>query len=368
MPSIKDVARLAGVAPITVSRVINDSGYVADKTRKKVEDAIEALGYVPNRVARSLRSKQTNTLALVLTDITNPFWTTIARGVEDVASQEGFSVVLCNTDENEAKEHNYVQVLLQKQVDGFLLVPANSTSRSIGLIQKQQVPLVVLDRTVPNEVDTVKSDSVDGAYRLTQHLLDQGHRYLAMLSGPREVSTAVDRVKGYKQALADFASTDGDGAVRTLHAPMVLYGEFTQRGGYAMMQRLLTLAPVPTAVFAANNFIAIGAFRALREAGLRVPADIALVAFDDLPLTFMLAPFLTVAAQSVYERGRRAAELLLRRLVEEDHGPPTEILMPVEIIIRQSSARRIGEPEAKTVRQRVKEETTNERSYEDDLS
>lgn len=359
MPTIKDVAKLAGVAPITVSRVINDAGYVSDKTRKKVEDAIEALGYVPNRVARSLRSKQTNTLALVLTDITNPFWTTIARGVEDVASQEGFSFVLCNTDENEAKERNYVQVLLQKQVDGFLLVPANSTSRSIGLIQKQQVPLVVLDRRVPNEVDTVKSDSVDGAYRLTKHLLDQGHRYLAMLSGPREVSTAVDRVRGYRQALADFASSQDDGAVSTLHAPMVLYGEFTQQGGYAMMQQVLEMDSPPTAVFAANNFIAIGAFRALREAGMRVPEDIALVAFDDLPLTFMVAPFLTVAAQSVYEMGRCAAQLLLRRLAEENYGPPTEILLPVEIIIRQSSAHRIGEPEKETGRKTVNE-TANE--------
>lgn len=343
MPTIKDVAKMAGVAPITASRVINDSGYVSEKTRKRVEEAIEALGYVPNRVARSLRSKQTNTLALVLTDITNPFWTTIARGVEDVASREGFSVILCNTDESEAKEHSYVQVLLQKQVDGFLLVPANSTSRSIGLIRKQEVPLVVLDRTVPAPVDTVKSDSVDGAYRLTCHLLAQGYRHIAMLSGPREVSTAVDRVKGYQQALADFASTELSEDDEPLHAPMVIYGEFTQQGGYEMMKQLLELAPPPTAVFAANNFIAIGAFRALREAGLQVPEDIALVAFDDLPLTFMLAPFLTVAAQPVYEMGCRAAQLLLRRLVEHERGPAQEILLPVDIIVRRSSGARVKE-------------------------
>lgn len=342
MPTIKDVARVAGVAPITASRVINDSGYVSDKTRQRVEAAIEELGYVPNRVARSLRSKQTNTLALVLTDITNPFWTTIARGVEDVASQEGFSVILCNTDESEAKEHSYVQVLLQKQVDGFLLVPANSTSRSIGLIQKQGVPLVVLDRTVPAPVDTVKSDSVDGAYRLTWHLLEQGYRHIAMLSGPREVSTAVDRVKGYRQALANWATAHHN-VVERPQAPSVIYGEFTQQDGYAMMQQLLKMASPPTAVFAANNFIAIGAFRALREAGLRVPEDIALVAFDDLPLTFMLAPFLTVAAQPVYDMGRRAAQLLLRRLAESDRGPAQEILLPVDIIVRRSSGVRMSE-------------------------
>ncbi|MGC9469217.1 MAG: LacI family DNA-binding transcriptional regulator [Anaerolineae bacterium] len=331
MPTIKDVAKRAGVAPITASRVINDSGYVSEETRRRVEAAIEELGYVPNRVARSLRSKQTHTLALVLTDITNPFWTTVARGVEDAAIEDGFSVILCNTDESGAKEQSYVRLLLQKQADGFLLVPANSTSRSVVLIQKQQVPLVILDRTVASPVDTVRSDSKGGAYQLTRHLLKLGHRRIAVLSGPQGVSTALDRVAGYRQAMT--------GADLPLDDRMVIYGPFTQQGGYEMTRQLLTLPLRPTALFAANNFIAIGAFRALREAGLRVPDDISLVAFDDLPGTFTMEPFLTVAAQQAYEMGRVATQLLLERLTDASKAAsePREIVLPTDLIVRHST-------------------------------
>jgi LacI family transcriptional regulator len=329
MPTIKDVAKRAGVAPITVSRVINDSGYVSDKIRSRVDSAIEDLGYVPNRVARSLRSKQTHTLALVLTDITNPFWTTVARGVEDAASDDGFSVILCNTDESEVKENHYVRVLLQKQVDGFLLVPAHSVSRSVTLIQKQQVPLVVMDRTVPAPVDIVRSDSEGGAYQLVRHLLDLGHRRIAMLSGPPEVSTAQDRVAGYHRALTEMQVPDND---RT-----VVYGAFTQSGGYGMAQALLAANPRPTAFFAANNFIAIGAFRALRESSLRVPEDVSLVAFDDIPPAFTMEPFLTVAAQRAYEMGQAAMGLLLQHLTGATSQGYQEIVLPTDLIIRRSS-------------------------------
>ena len=191
MPNIRDVAKLAGVAPITVSRVVNNSGYVSDETRERVEAAIAELQYVPNSLARSLRFKQTKTIALVLTDITNPFWTTVARGVEDVASQQGFNVILCNTDESETKQAEYLNVLLQKQVDGVLLVPARSSPEPVELIQKQGTAVVVLDRQVPSaRVDVVRSDSETGSYRLVQLLLKLGHRRIAILSGPRDVSTA----------------------------------------------------------------------------------------------------------------------------------------------------------------------------------
>ena len=329
MPTIKDVARLAGVAPITASRVINSSGYVSDDTRRRVEDAVQKLGYVPNRVARSLRSKQTHTLALVLTDITNPFWTTVARGVEDAASGDGFSVILCNTDESEEKEHRYVRVLLQKQVDGFALVPANRTSRSVDLIRKQGVPLVILDRTVPGEVDIVRSDSEGGAYELTRHLLDLGHRRIAMLSGPQSVSTAADRSAGYRRALEEAGLEVDDRLMR--------YRAFTQDGGYAMARQVLAVDPSPTALFAANNFIALGALRALREAGLRVPEDIALVAYDDLPPSFTMEPFLTVAAQRAYEMGQRATQLLLQRLTGDAARSPQEVILPTDLIVRKSS-------------------------------
>jgi LacI family transcriptional regulator len=169
MPTIREVAKRAGVAPITVSRVINNSDYVGQETRQRVEAAIADLGYVPNTLARSLRFKKTNTLALVLPDITNPFWTTVARGVEDAASDRGFNVILCNTDESEAEQTKYLTVLLQKQIDGVLLAPARSAAEPVELIQKQGVPVVVIDRRVPHsQVDLVRGDSERGAYRLTR--------------------------------------------------------------------------------------------------------------------------------------------------------------------------------------------------------
>lgn len=330
MPTIRDVAERAGVSPITVSRVINNSGYVSQETRSRVEAAIAELQYVPNSLARSLRFKRTHTLALVLTDITNPFWTTVARGVEDAASQCGFNVILCNTDENEAKQSEYLHVLLQKQVDGFLLVPARSTPEPITLIQSQKVPAVVLDRQVPGaQVDIVRGDSEGGAYQLVQLLLSLGHRRIAMLSGPVSISTAADRVSGYRRALQE--------AGLEAQAELICYGEYTQESGYQMARKALSLMPRPTALFAANNFIAIGALRALREMGIRVPEDMALVSFDDIPPAFVIEPFLTVAAQPAYEMGRRATELLLARLSGQAPPEYQEIVLPTEIIVRRSS-------------------------------
>jgi LacI family transcriptional regulator len=314
---------------MTVSRVINNSGYVSAETRARVEAAIAELRYVPNTLARSLRSRKTGLLALIVTDITNPFFTTIARGVEDIANENGFNVILCNTDENEDKQVDYLTVLLQKRVDGFLFVPARSTPESVQLIQRQNVPVVVIDRQISGvEVDVVRGDSEQGAYELVNLLLSLGHRRIGMLSGPETISTAAQRVAGYRRALAE-AGVDRDAA-------LVCYGEYTQEGGYQTTQQALFATPRPTALFAANNFIAMGAFRALREAGLSVPEDVALVCFDEAPQSAMIEPFLTVATQPAYEMGRRATELLLARLSNEAPRECQEIVFPVEIMVRKS--------------------------------
>jgi LacI family transcriptional regulator len=326
MSTIRDVARRAGVAPITVSRVINDAAYVSDETRQRVEQAIAELHYVPNKLAQSLRSNRTNILALVLTDITNPFWTTLARGAEDAASEENLNVILCNTDENPVKQANYTRLLLQRQVDGFLLAPTENTVESIAPILRQKVPLVILDRKIPGaQVDVVRGDSEGGAYELARYVIAQGHRRIGFVSGPPTASTSAQRAAGYRRALED-AGLEIDPA-------LISFGEFRQESGYQQMLRLLKVTPPPTALFAANNFLAVGAMRALDELGLEVPGAISVVAFDDLPGA---RPFLTVAVQPAYEMGYRATKLLLEQIANPENAPIQEVVFPVRLIVRES--------------------------------
>ncbi len=330
MPTIRDVAKRAGVAPITVSRTINNSGYVSTEKRARVEAAIAELGYVPNTLARSLRSRRTNTLGLILTDITNPFWTTVARGVEDVASDAGLNVIFCNTDESEQKQNRYLEVLLQKQVDGILLAPVHSSLEQIQSIKNQDVPVVTIDRRIPGaEVDAVYCDSLGGAQNLVELLISLGHRRIAILNGPKETATAKDRLNGYLQALAAAGIKEDES--------LMFCGGFDLESGYSMAQHALALDPLPTALFATNNFIAISAVRAIRDAELNMPEDIALVGFDDLPEALVIDPILTAAAQPAYEMGRRATELLLARLSDEAPEEIQEIVLPTELIIRRSS-------------------------------
>ncbi len=331
MPTIRDVAALAGVSPITVSRVVNNTGYVSAETRERVEEAIRLSGYVPNTLARSFRWKQTGMLALLLTDITNPFWTTVARGVEDAASAAGLNLILCNTDENVAKQDRYLAALAQKQVDGVLLVPAGEGREPIRFLQRQQVPVVVLDRALPEALaDVVRCDSEEGAYRLARLLLDLGHRRIALLNGPADVSTACDRLAGYRRALWEA----GLGPEQEI----VYHGSFTVASGHEMACRVLALPLRPTACFAANNFIAIGALKALNEAGVAVPREMSLVGFDDLPPALVVDAFLTAAVQPAYEMGRQATSLLLARLSGQAPAARVEIVLPAAIIQRRSAA------------------------------
>ena len=240
-------------------------------------------------------------------------------------------MILCNTDEREDKQEEYLSVLLRKRVDGFLFVPARSEPGAVEAIQRQNVPVVVLDRRVPGAaVDVVRSDSEAGAYALTRHLIGQGHRQIAMLSGPLGVSTAQERVDGYYRALHE--------AGLVVDERWVVEGEYTVESGYAVMAQLLAGNLLPTALLGGNNFIALGAMRAIREAGLGIPEDVSVVCIDDIPDWLVGEPFLTVAAQSPYHLGEQATELLLRQIREPGQHPAQEILLATELIVRRSTA------------------------------
>jgi len=336
MPTIVDVAHRAGVAAITVSRVVNDSGPVSPQVRARVQQAIAETGYVPNSVARSLRSRRTDTIALVVTDMTNPFFTTIAHGVEAAVGDSGMMLIICSTDERDDKEERYVRMLLGRRVDGILLVPSGDGAAAIGLCREQGTPLVVVDRRLPaGGADAVRADSKAGAFELGRLLVALGHRTMAVLTGPAAVPTAEDRANGFREAVA---ATGG------LPPPRVHRGAFTIESGREMARVALAATPRPTALFAANNFIAIGVLHALDEMGVRVPEEVAVVGFDDLPPAMVTFPFLTVAAQPAYEMGQRSVAMLLARLSEgRGTGQPyEEVVLPTQLVVRRSSGDPLG--------------------------
>lgn len=318
---------------MTVSRVINNSDYVKQETRERVEAAIVQLDYVPNRLGQSLRFKKTKTIALQMTELVNPFWLTVLQGVEEVASQSGFMVIVGNSNASSEKEMELLENFLSKQVDGVLLAPTRNPGPPLTFVKRQHVPIVVMDRQIPGAtVDTVHSDSVSAAYRLTQYLLDIGHRRIGVLSGAKDVSTAVDRVTGFKKAQQE--------AGIPIDKSLIRYGQYSIESGYEMAGKMLAAKNRPSAILATNNALAVGTWQAIQEARLRIPDDISVVTFDFRRTAFfqMEAPFFTMAAFSGYDMGKRATELLLKRIHGEGSPAFEEIILPAEVVINRSTA------------------------------
>lgn len=332
MANIRDVARRAGVTPPTVSRVLNNNGYVKAETRQRVEAAIADLHYVPSSLGQSLRFSRTDTIGLLIADISNPFWVSVIRGAEHTASANGYNIILCDSDSSSAKEMKHLENLLRRQVDGVLITPIEAVPEPIEYVRARHVPVVVLNYPMKGmAVDVVRCDTEQAAYELTSLLIKQGHRRIAALSGPRSIVTATDRVAGYERALRE--------AGIKVERQLIQHGEFSPVGGHEMAIRMLDLEPRPTAVLTGNNFIGIGAAKAIREAGLQVPDDISIVTFDGSPPDLVVDPFFTMAMQPGYEMGQRAAEILIARLAAGPAGTMTEeVLLPTEIVEYQSTA------------------------------
>jgi LacI family transcriptional regulator len=331
LTTIYDIAKKANVSAMTVSRVINNTGKISETTRKRVREVMEELNYVPNSMARSLVLQKTMMLSLLITDITNPFYTTLARGAEDAAKKFGYKLLFGNSDEDYAKERDYVDMILSTRVDGVLFAPAGDGSFDhLQQLCKHRIPFVTLDREVPGiESDIVLGDSKEGARKLVDYLIGLGHRRIAILNGSPDVSTARLRYQGYAEALklSDVP----------LDEELVFHHSYRDFHDEAALDLLLGLPQRPTAVFAANNFIAVGLIEALRLRGLRVPDDLSVVCFDDLGLASALDPFLTVAAQPAYQFGSMGVQLLIERI---ENGLDTErrkIIFPSELIIRKSA-------------------------------
>lgn len=334
MWTIKEVARRAKVSVGTVSNVLGGMASVSPELRARVERAIKDLNYHPNHVARSLKSKRTNTLGMVISDIVNPFFPLVVRGAEDAAVRRGYLLTVFNTDDQVERERQVFALLRARRVDGVLTVVAPSPGPASHLqeIVEAGVPLVCLDRTpVGVRVDSVLVDNVKGSAMCVRHLLVMGHRRIGLISGPPMLQTARDRVKGYRVALGE-AGIGYD-------ASLVREGDFRLESGYRLAKDLCLSHPRPTALFVANGMMGIGALQAINEVALRCPEDVALAVFDDVPGADTFRPRLTVVSQPAHEVGFKATELLIRRITGEvGSEEPVSIVLDPELKIRESTA------------------------------
>lgn len=331
MATISDVATSAGVSTATVSRALNGKTTVDPDLAQRVLAAAAALDYRPNRHARNLRRQEAAVITLVISDVANPFFTAITRGVEDIAHAAGYSVVLCNSDDDPAKEREYLDVALQERVAGVLVSPSGQHAPTEALVGSE-TPVVAVDRPLPRtRGDAVLVASRSAANDATAHLAEQGYRRIGCVTGPTGVSTAEERLAGYREAVRAAKLSSSAGLVRR--------AEFNGSGARQAAHALLTRREPPDALLVANNAMVVGVLQALRDLELRPGTDVGLVAFDDAPWAELLAVPLSVVTQPAYEMGTIAARLLLRRIADASSESTTTTLS-AQLMPRASSTRR----------------------------
>lgn len=331
MPTtIKSVAAAAGVSPATVSRVLNGNTDVGADLRARVLAAVSELGYRPNGAARSLRTRATLVLGIIISDVTNPFFTALVRGMEDAAQEAGYSVVLANADEDVEKESRYLEVAAAEQMAGVVLSPASSQTR-LDVLTERNIPVVTIDRRIRGaQCDSVTINNREVSRAATAHLIEQGCKRIAFVAGPTVTTTARDRLTGYTAALKD--------AGRPVDESLIVAGDFRIDGGYEATRDVLASRRRPDGLFVSNNLMTIGALDALSEAGLSAPEDLAFVGFDDVTWALGRRTQVTVVQQPTYDIGRRAATLLLAR-IRGDRSEPHRVVLPAEVVVRRSSQR-----------------------------
>ena len=334
-PGQREIAQAAGVSQSVVSHVLNGSKAISISaaTRARVEKAIQELGYIPNKAAQSLRSSKSYTIATIIPDITNPFYPEFVRGIQDVLNQANYDLISYNSDGLKEHEVRGLRAAARSHVDGIIGQLFHTSLEEFRQIVGDTQPAVIcsdLDITPELEhlpVDSICIDGVAAGRLVTEYLISRGHKHIAILSGEEMTPPRESRLRGYEEALA----------AHDLHEPIIFNGDFNEQGGYEAMQQMLALDELPDAVFAANDLIAIGAIRACRERGLRVPDDLAIAGFDDIPAAGLIYPALTTLDQNARLTGQQAAETLLSRLTNDYAGPIRNIRIPVRMVVRDSA-------------------------------
>lgn len=339
-PTIRQVAEASGVSIATVSRVLSGRGKVSPELSEKVKQAVADLDFKPNRVARGLRRQTTQTVGVIVTDIQNPFFTSVLQSIERVLESSGYVMLLCNSDEQPAREKVHLATLQAEGVAGIIIAPTRGEPERYQPVIDNGTPMVTIDREVPDlRADCVTVNNYDASISAANHLISLGHRKIGLIAGPNHATTSVSRKKGYIQALRDAGIGHTSDYIQT--------ADYKQRGGYEAMCKILRLADPPTAVMVLNNLMTLGALQAIRENRLSVPDDIILLGFDDMPWAVCLQPPLTVVAQPTYALGEAAAQLLVER-IHNPSRPVRKLMLEASLIVRASTAG-VGSPATNTI-------------------
>lgn len=332
--TIKDVASKAGVSVTTVSHVINKTRFVSEELVQRVLSAMEELNYQPNTLARSLRMGETKTIGLIIPDNSNPFFAEVSRTVEDIGFERAYSVFLCNSDGLVEKEAAYIHMLITKQVDGVVFIPASDSQSHLLSLSARGIPVVVVDRDMPDlNADVVLVDNEQGGYDATRYLIELGHKKIACITGPSQLAPSAARANGYRRALQESGLP--------VRSEYIVPGDFRARGGETAMDSILKLPEAPTAVFSCNDLMAIGALRTLRKHNIKVPQQISIIGFDDIDIASEIVPALTTVAQPAVDLATCAADLLIARLQKSQASVEFKRqVLNARLVIRDSCAPR----------------------------
>ena len=329
--TIKDIARMADVSIATVSKVINKKdAKISQETRDRIFKIIKETGYVPNRVASSMITKETKSIGLVIPNIANPFFPEVARGAEDKASEEGYSLILCNTDDDVTKEDAYIAMLQEKMVDGIIFTASSRRLKISESLKHINIPIISLDRELEglNAQGKITVDNITGAYEAVKYMLDKGYKRVIHLSGPATSMPTKLRVEGYKKALKAFGYPDEE--------VLIFEGDYTSESGYETIEKVIEMGMTFDGVFCGNDLIAIGALKALKKHGKIVPYEVGVVGFDDIYLAQMIEPELTTVSQPKYLMGYKTVEMLIQML-NHSEVEKTEEVLKTKLIIRDTT-------------------------------
>lgn len=327
-----DVAKVAKVSLATVSAAINQSAPVSEKTRARIDKAVRRVGYKTNAIARSLKTGTTSTIGLMVADITNPFFTNAIHAIQEVAHRHEYSVILCCSDEDPEKERTHLRLLADRMVDGLIVATAGETPELRSLVERGRAPVVLIDRHIDGlDADAVVVDNVSATRDAVRHLIAAGHRRIGLIAGRRTLSTGRERYEGYRRALREAGIAFESALVGSAH--------FGADDGYQAANKLLSLTDRPTAIFACNNLSGLGLMRALHEAGLRCPEDVAVACFDDFEWAEVFHPRLTTVAQPTQAIGAQAMTMLLERMREDAARslPARLVRLKAHLNVRDSS-------------------------------